>query len=214
MIKTIFSWMLPREDKFFKLIEQLSVQAEQSAIHLKTCVESADLQKRIEAATKATEARTIAKGISSEVTRELALTFITPFDREDIEAFSFILYKITKIVQKICDRLQHYDLTGDKTDFARQSDIIIKEAAAMHDLVHELTTGHNTERTVEKVNVLYDLETQGDTVLNDLLNALFKSNYETRDFILRKDTYDMMEKVIDRYRDAAAIGLQIVLKHS
>lgn len=214
MIKKLFSLMLPKEDKFFKLIGELSVQAEQSAIHLKTCVESDDLQQRIQAATKATESRAAAKKLSTEITKQLALTFITPFDREDIEAFSFILYKITKIVQKICDRLQHYDLTGDKHDFARQADIIIKEAAAMHDLVHELTTCHSTERTMKKVDVLYDLEGQGDTILNELLNALFKSNYETRDFILRKDTYDMMEKVIDRYRDAAAIALQIVLKHS
>ena len=40
-------------------------------------------------------------------------------------------------------------------------------------------------------------------------------NYTTdHGTILRKDIYEMLEKVMDRYRDAAATALQIVLKHS
>jgi uncharacterized protein len=214
MIKKLFSLLLPKEDKFFRLLEQLSVQAENSATHLKTCVESADPQARAGAAKKAAESRAEAKRLSTEVTRQLCLTFITPFDREDIESFSFILYKITKIIHKTCDRLQYYDLTGDKKDFARQTDLIMLEAVAMHELVDELTKGHHTERTLKKIDVLYDLENRGDMVLNELLAALYKSEHDARGFILRKDIYDMLETVIDRYRDAAAVGLQIVLKHS
>ncbi len=214
MIKKLFAYMLPKEDKFFKLIDQLSLQAEASAVSLKTCVEGADQQTRAAAAKKAADSRAEAKRLSTEVTRQLCLTFITPFDREDIEAFSFILYKITKIIHKICDRLQYYDLSGDKKDFARQTDLIMKEAVAMHGLVDELTAGHNTARTTAKIDALYDLENQGDAVLNELLAGLYKSEHDTRGFILRKDIYDMLETVIDRYRDAAAIALQIVLKHS
>jgi uncharacterized protein len=214
MIKKLFSLLLPKEDKFFRLIVQLAVQAEHSATSLKACVEGADQQARAAAAKKAAESRAEAKRLSNEVTRELCLTFITPFDREDIESFSFVLYKITKIVHKICDRLQYYDLSGDKKDFSRQTNLIVQEAAAMHDVVDELTKGHNTTRTMAKIDVLYDLENQGDMVLNELLAALYKSEHDARGFILRKDIYDMLETVIDRYRDAAAIALQIVLKHS
>ncbi len=84
----------------------------------------------------------------------------------------------------------------------------------MHELIDELTSGHHTERTTAKIDVLYDLENRGDAVLNELLAALYKSEHDARGFILRKDIYDMLETVIDRYRDAAAVALQIVLKHS
>ena len=85
----------------------------------------------------------------------------------------------------------------------------------MEDMVRELTSGHSdSARILQKVNVLHDLENKGDAALGELLSALFKNYTEARDLILRKDIYDMQEKVIDRYRDAAAVALQIVLKHS
>jgi uncharacterized protein Yka (UPF0111/DUF47 family) len=214
MIKSLFSWILPREDKFYKLIEGLAAQAQECAVHLKTCVESTNPADRAEASRKASAAKGQAKLLSAEVTKQLCLTFITPFDREDIQDLTFTLYKITKIIHKICDRLQHYDLTSDKGDLSLQTDLIMQEAEAMRDLIRELTAGNGTDGIMAKVDVLYDLEHKGDTALNDLLTALFKSDYDARGFILRKDIYDMLEKVIDRYRDAAAIALQIVLKHS
>ncbi len=51
-------------------------------------------------------------------------------------------------------------------------------------------------------------------MLGQLLKNLFKGDRDIRDLILRKDVYDMLEKVLDRYRDASAVALQIVLKHS
>ena len=58
------------------------------------------------------------------------------------------------------------------------------------------------------------MEAHGDEVLGQLLKNLFKGDRDVRDLILRKDVYDMLEKVLDRYRDASAVALQIVLKHS
>jgi uncharacterized protein Yka (UPF0111/DUF47 family) len=55
---------------------------------------------------------------------------------------------------------------------------------------------------------------QGDAILAELLVTLFKEGRPARDLILRKDTYDMLEKVIDRYRDVSNIAVEIVLKHS
>ena len=44
--------------------------------------------------------------------------------------------------------------------------------------------------------------------------TIFTHENDMKELILRKDIYDMLEKVIDRYRDAAGVALQIVLKHS
>ena len=76
-------------------------------------------------------------------------------------------------------------------------------------------TKRGDEKTiVGKVAQLHTLEANGDEVLGQLLSDLFKNHQDARDLILRKDIYDMLEKVLDRYRDAAEIALQIVLKHS
>lgn len=206
--------LLPREEKFYRFIEQLAVHAENGARHLQAYVRSTDAQGREKAAAAMKQCRLDAKAVSGEVTKELCLTFVTPFDREDIQDFCAGLYKITKTIEKIRDRMELAGLSSDRSDFARQIDLIVQEAAAMKDMVHALTGGGKSAQILEKVAVLRDLENKGDAVLSDLLKSLFGEARDPRDFILRKDIYDMLEKVIDRYRDAAGVALQIVLKHS
>ncbi len=215
MLKAAVARILPKEDKFFTLLNQLAVQARECAVHFKKYVEADSQQERDTAKRLVAESRLEAKKISSEITKQLCLTFIAPFDREDIQDFARSLYKITKTIKKICDRLDIYSMINEKGDFSSQTDLIVLEAEAMQDMVRELTSGHdNTKQIINRVNVLHDLEHKGDEVLNELLTSLFRDEEDPKKLILRKDFYDMLEKVIDRYRDAAAIALQIVLKHS
>jgi uncharacterized protein Yka (UPF0111/DUF47 family) len=215
MIKNLLAKLLPREDKFYLLISQMSEQTRLGALHLKAFMESGTDQARHAEAKKAVrECKVAAKKLSTKVTEELCYSFITPFDREDIQDFTLSLYLIAKIIDKICTRMDLHGLGMEHGDFTRQTDLIVQEAYAMEDMVAELVKGHNNERIVQKVSILHDLENKGDELLGELLAKLFKEERSARDLILRKDIYDMLEKVIDRYRDAAAIALQIVLKHS
>ena len=214
MIKTAVAKLLPREDKFFSLIRALSEQAKQSATHFQLYVESTDDKTRKEALKAVHECRAVSKKLSAEVTKQLCLTFITPYDREDIQDFTHSLYKIIKTTKKICDRMEIYNLTNERGDFTRQTTLILQEAQAMEEMVSELTNGHDNKRIIAKVDVLRELESKGDVILSELLATLFRDENDMKELILRKDIYDMHEKVVDRYRDAAAVALQIVLKHS
>lgn len=214
MIKAAIARLQPRENKFYILIESLSAQAKDCAFHLKLFIESDDAAGRARAREAVERCRRESKALGSEITRALCSTFITPFDREDIQDFSSSLYKITKTIKKICDRMSLHDLASEKGDFLKQTELIAQEAEAMDDMVRELTKGGDARRIVQKVNMLYDIENKGDEMLGELLVELFKDGRDARDLILRKDIYDMLEKVIDRYRDAAGVALQVVLKHS
>ncbi|HEY0901827.1 MAG TPA: hypothetical protein VGD95_06860, partial [Micavibrio sp.] len=85
----------------------------------------------------------------------------------------------------------------------------------MEEMVKELIKpAHDDKRIFMVARQLQELENKGDAILSELLVELFKGDNDARDLILRKDIYDMLEKVVDRYRDAASVALQIVLKHS
>lgn len=207
-------FLKPKDNKFCVFLESLSSEARVCALHLKTFVESADAGEQARAAESITAARRRAKDITAQVTAELCRTYITPFDREDIQDIAADLYKIPKTIDKIKERLLTHGLESIKGDFSRQIDLIVQEAEAMEDMVRELTKGFDNDRIIAKAAQLQELENKGDIVLSELLVTLFRDSTDTRDLILRKDIYDMLEKVVDRYRDAAGVALQIVLKHS
>lgn len=209
-----FPFLKPKDNKFCVLLEGLSAEAQGCALHLKTFVESADAVECAAAGAAIEAARKRSKEMTGQVTAELCRTYITPFDREDIQDIAGDLYKIPKIIQKIKERLSTHGITSVKGDFSRQIDLIVQEAEAMEEMMKELTKGHDDDRVIAKAAVLQELENRGDAILGELLVSLFKENTDARDLILRKDIYDMLEKVVDRYRDAASVALQIVLKHS
>ncbi len=194
------------------MLAALSAHAHACAAHLKTFVESTDEAARAAASKGIGDCKAAAKDMLGKVTAELCRSYITPFDREDIQEFSSQLYKVVKTMEKVHERMQLHGLSSYREDFSRQTALIVREAEAMDTMVAELSKGHNLE-IQQQVAKLQDLELKGDVVLGELLVALFDEGHSTRDLILRKDIYDMLEKVIDRYRDAGSVALQIVLKH-
>ena len=213
MFKFKFPSLMPRNDKFSVLLLELSADAALSVTELKHYLDAANDADRQKADAAILQARTKTKAQSQLITQELWRSYITPFDREDIQAFAFELYKIPKIIEKVKERLHLPGLQGGTDDFKRQIDLIAQEAAAMTQLVRAMVE-KNDETVRTLVSTLHELEVEGDNILGELLVDLFASERDARDLILRRDIYDMLEKGVDRYRDAAAVALRIVLKHS
>lgn len=207
------SRLLPSEEKFFTLLQELTEQAGMSATLLKSYINAADDGAREKASKAIHASRSVAKRAAADITRELCLTFVTPFDREDIQDLSSTLYKIPKTIEKVIEFIELHPLPSI-SETMKQTDLILQEAEVMHALIKALVTGAKLKIVMEKADLLDKLEDEGDKMLRILLSDLVKNTSDARELILKKDIYDMLEKVIDRYRDGAAIALKIVLKHN
>jgi uncharacterized protein Yka (UPF0111/DUF47 family) len=70
-------------------------------------------------------------------------------------------------------------------------------------------------RTAREMNAkLQTLEGEADELELQLLRDLYHGNYDPKHIIFLRDLYDLLEKVIDRCRDAGNVVLQTVLKYS
>src|SRR6266699_3340060 len=161
--------LLGHDEKFFDLLEASAQQADSSVHELVALLgklEHNDAQGSLEAFV---HSRRRDKEITQQLTEQLVKTFITPLEREDIQALAAALYKIPKTVEKIGER-------------------IVIFAAELH--------GRSFKKHLE------------------LLGELFHGEYDTKQIIFLRDLYELLEKVIDRCRDAGNIILQVVLKYS
>src|SRR3954467_3014044 len=97
--------LLGHDQKFFDLLESSAQQADSSVHHLVALLaklEHHDSQQSLE---EFVASRRKDKQITQELTEQLCKTFITPLEREDIQALAAALYKIPKTVEKIGERL-------------------------------------------------------------------------------------------------------------
>jgi len=81
-------------------------------------------------------------------------------------------------------------------------------------MVVELRGSPNLEKIKEQNDKLQYLEGEADKLMIELLRSLYGGQLDPVSVIALKDLYDLLEKVIDRCRDAGNVVFHIVLKNS
>jgi hypothetical protein len=81
-------------------------------------------------------------------------------------------------------------------------------------MVRDLRNAPDLTRMKERNDKLQYLEGEADKRMVELLQGLYKANHDPVTVVALKDLYDLLEKVIDRCRDAGNVIVQIVLKNS
>lgn len=205
---------LGHDEKFYDLLEASAKQADTSVHHLVDLLAKIDSKSPAPNLVAFAESRREDKRITQELTEELTKTFITPLEREDIQALAASLYKIPKTVEKIGERMLISPQDLPTPSFAKQVQLLDQAAEAVLAMVKQLRKGMNV-RTAREMNAkLQNIEGEADNLELELLRDLYQGNYDPKHIIFLRDLYDLLEKVIDRCRDAGNVVLQVVLKHT
>lgn len=207
-----FQKIFGKTDVFYDLLEASAGQARQSVQAL------SKLLSNPAAASQNIEAFAISrredKKITQQIDEALCRTFVTELEREDIEALANALYKIPKTVEKIAERIQisHERLVG--TDFSSQIKLMDGAADIVVTMIVELRKKLHLERVKDLNEKIQQIEGEADKLILNRLRELYTGEKDAVQVIILKDLYDLMEKVVDRCRDAGNVVAGIVLKNS
>src|SRR5216684_7078146 len=109
--------LLGKDQTFFRLIEGSAEEARASVECLTRLVQNPVQAHSLD---PFTEIRRKDKRLTQQLTEHLCKTFVTPLEREDIEALSNALYKIPKTVEKFGERLLLCPQLICGVDFSKQ----------------------------------------------------------------------------------------------
>jgi uncharacterized protein Yka (UPF0111/DUF47 family) len=203
--------LIGRGEIFFDLLEASADEARQSARALFDLLKSPDKQRVLD---EFIIRRRQEKKIKEEITERLCTTFVTPLEREDIESLSNSLYKIPKTIEKFSERLMASRPHLQKTDFMRQAELLDQTTDVLCQMVKHLRSHPKVDIIKERNDRLQFYEGEADKLVLELLRDLYNGNYDPIQVIVLRDLYELLEKVIDRCRDAGNVVFQIVLKYS
>jgi uncharacterized protein Yka (UPF0111/DUF47 family) len=202
--------LLGKEDKFFSLLEASAEEARTSVQALvKLCQ---DLEKPV-SNYDFVYSRRKDKEITKEISAAVYTTFVTALEREDIEDLSNVLYKIPKSAEKFSERIMLAPQHVRGIDFSKQIGLLERATDIVLELVKSLRS-LNLEKVKELNDKLQYLEGEADKHMMTLYKDLFSGKFEPIQVIALKDLYEILEKIIDRCRDAGNVIAHIVLKNS
>lgn len=205
-LQTIFG----KGDKFYGLLEASADAALLSARALGTML--AD-KSETPALDEFRVARRREKELFAQINQELVNTFVTALEREDIEALGNALYRIPKTVEKFADR---YVFGADRTagiDFAPRAKMLVEAAEVVLEMVRQLRRGLQVEPMKALSDKLRAIEIEADRLMLEIYRDLYAGKYEPVQMMIVRDFYEILEKAIDRCREAGVVIYQIVLKN-
>jgi len=203
--------LLGKEDKFFSLLEASAAEAHTSVQALVKLSKGLDQPIVLD---DFAHSRRKDKEITKEISAAVYTTFVTALEREDIEELSNALYKIPKTVEKFSERVLLAPQHVQGIDFSTQISLLERATNTLHDMVKALREGMDLEKIKDLNEKLQYLEGEADKHMMVLYKELFNGNHEPLQVIVVKDLYELLEKVIDRCRDAGNVISHIVLKNS
>jgi uncharacterized protein Yka (UPF0111/DUF47 family) len=200
-----------KSDRFFELLAASAKSAHQSIEALARMLkESGGNVSLAELAV----ARRNEKKNAETISEELVKVFVTTLDREDIEALSKALYRIPKTVEKFGERydiMQHLVMADS---FAPQMAIAQEAALVVVRMVDMLAKSPKLEDVKAEYDKMQELEGRADQLVLGHLKEIYSGVIDPLRGMAMRDLYDLLEKVIDRCRDAGNVVSQIVLKNS
>jgi predicted phosphate transport protein (TIGR00153 family) len=210
----MFQKLMPKEERFFDLFERHAVTLVGGADAMVRLLGAADIEKSVN---EIRDFENQADDITRDVLVAVRRSFITPFDRSAITALISSMDDAVDEMWQTAKAVTLYEVRGFEP-FLQEMGTLGAEAARLvaEALPLMRNIGRNGARLHELTEAVVHLEGRADELHQDGLKALFQRHRanSAMDFIVGREIYSHVERVLDRLEDVADEIQGIVIDHA
>ena len=206
--------LMPREERFFDMFGRHAAVIHAGAESLRSMLQGGPEMAAHYAAVLAREEE------ADDITREVGLavrrTFITPFDRGDIQALIGAMDDAIDQMKKTAKSIVLFKVDIFEPDMLSMTDSIVACAGLLNEAVPLLSSlGAEAQRIGAICEQIKQIEGQADDVHDTGITALYERCLpgDAMRFIAGNEVFDHLEKVVDRFDDVANVINGIVVEH-
>jgi uncharacterized protein len=204
--------IIPREEKFFDLFEELAVKIEEGGLLFMDILENYEQAEPKIVRLKEIEHE--ADVITHRTYEKMHRTFLTPLDREDIYALVNKMDSILDITEATAIRMNLYGIKTPAPELKEQARILNKAISRVKEVVHALRNMKNARSIIDACVEINTAENEGDVVLRMAVSRLFEHEKDVIELIKWKEIFERIEEAIDVCEDVSNIIEGIVLKNA
>ncbi len=199
-----FRSLMPREDKFFDLFAQHSETLVAGSLALERLLQGGDAVPEHCREIVAQERR--ADDITREVLLAIRRSFITPFDRQDIQDLIQSMDDAIDQMHKTVKTITLYGVRDFDPTMREMAATVVEAARLTAQAVPLLAAiGKNASRLSEITEAITKVESRSDELQEQGLRSLYqeKGHSDPMAYMIGREIYDGLEKAVDRFEDVA-----------
>lgn len=213
-----FQALMPREERFFELFVRHATIVVAGAEALRGLLQGGDGIERY--CKQIFEREAEADEVTRQVLTAVRRSFITPFDRTDIQGLATMMDDAIDQMNKTAKTITLFEVRTFEPHMQQMGDIILQAANLVLEAVPLLNSiGNNTTRLNALTENIIRVEEQADQVYDQGRKALFLANRQgsargdAMSFIIGAELYDHLENVVDRFEDVSNEINSLVIDH-
>lgn len=213
-LNSIFQYFIPKDKKFFPLLEKGSANLIVMAQRLNEAVNSDDLNRRSELYKEIEDLEHVGDEITHQIHLELSKNFITPFDREDIHQLGSAIDDVADYIHGSASRMNLYKLYEITQPIRELADLILQACQDLDKAIRELRNLKNIRNIADSCIRINSIENKADYVFDKAVGELFEFEKDAVNLIKYKEVLSALETATDMCEDAANVLESILVKHA
>ncbi|MGE0031342.1 MAG: DUF47 domain-containing protein [Steroidobacteraceae bacterium] len=210
----LLSVLMPRERQFFTLFNNHAALVMAGAKALVEMLAGyADGGRRDEYVLKIHEIEHAADDVTHETVALMHNTFVTPFDRDQINKLIQRMDDILDLIQDTAESLMLYDVHTLTPEVLHLADLVQVCCARVADAVTQLSSMDNGPAILKICQEIDSLETDADRVMRGAISKLFREEQDVRQLVKLKAVYELLELTTDKCQDVALVIEGVVLEN-
>lgn len=201
--------LLPRDEGFFDLFNQLAGHLTTSARLLSDLISSTGRRAELVKAVKDVEHQ--ADELMASLNVRLDRSFITPIDREDIHLLASRLDDVIDLVDGTARRADMLHI-GESRQPARDLATILVQATA--EIALAVKDMRRPPVVAKRAMEIKRLEEQADHIYHEAVGELFANATDAIEVMRWKEMYDTLERTIDACQYVGTVLQSISLKNA
>lgn len=201
--------VIPRERLFYDLLEQAADNVAAGARELASLVEAlpgaAAQHQRIR------DLEHQGDDLTHQIIATLNITFVPPFDRQDIHKLASTLDDVLDAIEGVSDLLVLHRVEQPMPALGQLTGVLVQITQAVVREVGHLRGLSSVERAWGEIN---RLEREGDHIYRRATAELFSGDHPAIEVLKWKDIVDQVEDAIDRCQSISNIIESIALKYA
>lgn len=204
----MFKRFLPKQEKFFDFLTELSVNILDAAKLLNDML--VNHSNHLEYASKIHLIENKCDDLTHKIIHELNETFITPIDREDIYSLTNSLDNIIDTIDAIAIRYGIYKFSNPIPFGPQLSEILLLQVKTLYEVIKDL---QHSDKLPDKLVLIRNLETEGDSVFRNSMSDLFDNEKDVIEVIKKKEILENIERAVDKCQTATIVIEGILIKN-
>jgi predicted phosphate transport protein (TIGR00153 family) len=209
-----FQSLMPTQGRFFEQFEQHAATLVAGADALaKLLHREGSIEEQIAAIAAHEHA---ADDLTRDVLQDVRRVFVTPFDRSAIIDLIGVMDDAIDQMNQTAHAIALYELTSFEPEMRDMAGIVVEAARITAEAIPLLRSlNRNGDRLNELTSRMIRIEGQADDIHDRGLKILFQTKADQpMQFVIGREIYGHLEKIVDRFEDVANEIQGLVIDHA